>query len=121
MVRLKPLILLVHALLGWAVCGGTVALGRQLLPLNQALIVHAVIAPLVFAALSWHYFKRFPFSSPLGTALAFLTVVVGLDLFVVAPLFEHNYAMFTSALGTWIPFALIFTASYVIGWLARNA
>jgi hypothetical protein len=34
---------------------------------------------------------------------------------VVAPLFEHSYAMFRSALGTWIPFAAIFLASWAAG------
>ena len=53
------------------------------------------------------------------TAAAFLGVVVFLDLFLVAPVFEKNYAMFSSVLGTWIPFALIFGATYLAGqWAA---
>jgi hypothetical protein len=53
------------------------------------------------------------------TAAAFLGVVVFLDLFLAAPVFEKNYAMFSSVLGTWIPFALIFGATYLAGqWAA---
>jgi hypothetical protein len=49
------------------------------------------------------------------TAAAFLGVVVALDLFLVAPVFEKSYAMFSSVLGTWIPFALIFAVTYLMG------
>jgi hypothetical protein len=35
---------------------------------------------------------------------------------VVAPLFERSFAMFASVLGTWIPFALIFLSTYLVGW-----
>ena len=34
---------------------------------------------------------------------------------MVAPLFERSYAMFRSALGTWIPFVAIFLASWAAG------
>jgi hypothetical protein len=44
-----------------------------------------------------------------------LGVVVFLDFFLVAPVWEKNYAMFSSVLGTWIPFALIFAATYLTG------
>jgi hypothetical protein len=64
--------------------------------------------------ISLFYFRRYAFTSPLQTAAAFLGVVV-LDLFLVAPVFEKSYAMFSSVLGTWIPFALIFAATYVTG------
>jgi hypothetical protein len=46
--------------------------------------------------------------------------VVALDSLVVAPFIEHSYAMFRSALGTWIPFTLIVAASYSIGRAMRQ-
>jgi hypothetical protein len=48
-------------------------------------------------------------------AVAFLAVVVGMDVFLVAPVFEGSYAIFASPLGTWIPLALIFAATYLTG------
>ena len=33
----------------------------------------------------------------------------------VAPLFERSYAMFRSFVGTWMPFAAIFLASWAAG------
>jgi hypothetical protein len=83
--------------------------------MHTTLVVHAVGAPVGFALVSLLYYRRFAFTSPWQTAVAFLGVVVALDLFLVAPVFEKNYTMFTSALGTWIPFALIFAATYFTG------
>ena len=39
----------------------------------------------------------------------------GWDALVVAPIFEGSYAMFASPLGTWIPFVLIFGATWATG------
>ena len=50
-----------------------------------------------------------------AVALTMLAVVVGLDALLVAPFLEHSYAMFGSVLGTWVPFASIFAASYLVG------
>jgi hypothetical protein len=54
---------------------------------------------------------------PLLRAIAMTAIVVVLDLLVVAPIFERSYAMFRSAIGTWIPFAAIFLASLAAGFL----
>ena len=107
--------LLLHALAGWAYCGMLIGVGRQFLSMEATLVVHAVGAPIGFALLSLLYFKRFACTTPLQTAIAFLAVVVAMDAFLVAPVFERSYAMFASPLGTWIPFALIFAATYLTG------
>ena len=108
-------ILILHALVGWAICGATIGVGRRLVSMAATLLIHAVVAPLVFGLLTWHFFKWFPASSALAVALTMLAVVVGLDALLVAPFFEHSYAMFGSVLGTWLPFASIFGASYLVG------
>jgi hypothetical protein len=41
--------------------------------------------------------------------------VIAADFFVVALLINRSLEMFASLLGTWIPFALIFTSTYVTG------
>jgi hypothetical protein len=41
--------------------------------------------------------------------------VITLDFFVVALMINRSLEMFASLLGTWIPFALIFTSTYVTG------
>lgn len=107
--------LVAHAVAGWAVCGSTIVLGRQFLSMQSTLVIHAIVAPLTFGLLSWSYFRRFADASPLKTATMLTGVVIGLDVFLVAPLFERSYEMFRSLLGTWIPFASMLTASYVVG------
>jgi len=44
-------------------------------------------------------------------------IIIGLDAVVVAPIFERSYAMFRSFIGTWLPFAGIFAASLLAGFL----
>jgi hypothetical protein len=99
--------------------GSTIAVGRQLLSLQNTLIVHAIVAPVVFALLARHFFHRFPDASPFRTSLGLVGTVVGLDALIVAPLLEHSYAMFTSPLGTWIPFASMWLASFFVGHASR--
>ncbi len=68
------------------------------------------------------YFRRFHYTAPLQTALLFLGFVVFMDVFVVALLIQKSFEMFTSLLGTWIPFALIFLSTYLTGlYLLRPA
>jgi len=47
-------------------------------------------------------------------------MVIGLDAGLVAPVFERSYEMFRSVLGTWIPFALIVVASYLVARVGRQ-
>jgi hypothetical protein len=111
----KVLVLLALALIIWAACGAVMFAGMAMTSLDVALIVHALAAPLIAAIVSWFYFKRFHYTSPLATAVFFTSVVILMDLFVVAMLIEKSFAMFASILGTWIPFALIFLATYLTG------
>ena len=111
----KAVTIALFALVGWAICGTIMAIGPLFLSMQTTLIVHAVGATLAFAALSAVYFRRFAFTSPLPTALIFLAIVVGLDVFLVAPVFVGDFGMFASPIGTWIPFALIFAATLLTG------
>jgi hypothetical protein len=55
------------------------------------------------------------------TALIFLTFIVLGDFFVFALLVNRSLEMFTSLIGTWIPFALIFAATFLTGWVVNIA
>ncbi len=107
--------LVVPALFGWALCGATIAIGRGVTSLRNALIAHAIAAPLIFIAASFTYFSRFHYTTPLQTAVIYVSLVMVLDFVVIATFIEKSYAMFTSVLGTWIPFALIFGSTYLVG------
>jgi hypothetical protein len=108
-------VILAHAFVPWAVCGAVMMIGRQLTSLDTALVIHAIAAPIVFGLVAWSYFSRFGYTTPFQTATIFLGFAIALDAGLVAPVFEHSYAMFGSVLGTWIPFVLIFTSTYLVG------
>jgi hypothetical protein len=88
--------------------------------MNTTLLLHAALVPVIFAAISLMYFKRFGAMSPLQTASIFLAVVVTLDIFVVSLFIERNVNMFKSVIGTWVPFALILVTTYLSGVYARR-
>ena len=107
--------LLIFALIGWALCGAIMGIGRKVTSLENTLVIHAIAAPLIFATLSFVYFTGFHYTTPLETALAFLAFVVLMDVFLIALFVEKSFVMFTSILGTWIPFALIFLSTFLTG------
>jgi hypothetical protein len=117
----KIMIILAHALIGWALCGATMGIGLATMPLEDALIVHALAAPVFFTGISLVYFQKFNYTTPFQTALIFVGFVMAMDFFVVALLINRSLDMFASLLGTWIPFALIFAATYLRGVMVRRS
>jgi hypothetical protein len=113
-------IAVVHALIGWALCGATMFVGMAMTTPARALAIHAVAAPIIFAAVSWVYFRRFGSFSLLGAAAAFVAVVVAMDFFVVALFIEKSFEMFRSVTGTWLPFFLIFVSTWCTGLAVRR-
>jgi hypothetical protein len=85
------------------------------LAINAALLAYAAAAPFVSAIFSYIYFKKFNYSSPLITALVIVATVILLDFFLTATIILQDYAMFYIPIGTWIPFALIFTGALLVG------
>jgi hypothetical protein len=117
----KILTILVHGLAGWALCAATMGIGMAVTSLENALTIHAIGAPIFFVIVSLIYFKKFNYTTPLQTALIFTGQVITVDFFVVALLINHSLDMFTSLLGTWIPFALIFASTYLTGFFAAKS
>lgn len=116
----RIVVIVLHAVVGWALCGLSMGLGLATLTLTQAELVHAGVAPVAFAAVSWVYFRHFAYTSPAATVAAFLVVVVGLDVVVVALLIQRSFAMFASPLGTWLPLVLIALATWGTGRAMRG-
>jgi hypothetical protein len=111
----KLITILIHAFIGWALCAATMGIGMAVFPIEKVLIIHAIGAPIFFAGVSWVYFSKFNYTTPLRTALIFVAFVILVDFFVVALLINRSLEMFTSVLGTWLPFVLIFTSTYFTG------
>lgn len=111
----KLVTILAHAFVGWALCAATMGIGMATTSAHNALIIHAIGAPVFFAAVSLIYFRKFNYTTPLRTATIFVSFVIAVDFFVVALLILKSLKMFASLLGTWIPFALIFASTWLTG------
>lgn len=104
-----------HAFVGWAGCGLTMGIGTSITSMTNTLIIHAIVAFVLFFLISLFYFRKFHYTSPMTTAIIFVSFVILVDFFIVALLILKSLEMFTSILGTWIPFALIFVSAYAAG------
>jgi hypothetical protein len=115
-------LLSLSAFVVWLACGLTMAFGRSAFGLETALRIHAIAAPTFAALVSRVYFARFRAVTPLVAAAFVTVVIIALDAGLVAPVFEKSYAMFSSILGTWLPFLSIFVATYLTGtWIVRHS
>jgi hypothetical protein len=113
--RMAWVYLFALALVLWGLCGATIAVGRRIWSLATTLRIHLLAAPLfAFLVSAIHKLLAPEFDSVLR-ATAMVGIVSALDFAVVAPLIERSYAMFRSLIGTWLPFAAIFLASWVAG------
>jgi proline iminopeptidase len=108
----RTLVLVAFALVAWGLCGATIGVARGLMPMESALIVHAVAAPIIAGSLAYVYARWLAGPRPLAIGAAFLGAVVVMDVGLIAPFVERSWEMFRSPIGTWIPFALIFLVSW---------
>lgn len=115
------IVLAIHAAVGWALCGAAMGIGLKVTTLRNALIAHAIAAPIIFVAVSFVYFSWFGATGPTVTAVIFVAVVIFLDVAVVALLIEKSFDMFRSVLGTWLPFVLIFLATWLTGMVMTSS
>jgi hypothetical protein len=115
----KTIILIAHSFVGWAFCATIMGVGPQLLSIKTTLIFHLILGPIGFGLISVFYHKRFGYTSPIGTAAVFLLFVAAMDFFLVGLIILGNLEMFTSVIGIWLPFALIFLLSFGGGLLVR--
>jgi hypothetical protein len=111
----SPVVFLLHALAGWMLCGAVMAVGMRLLPLQNALLLHLLAAPLIFALVSLSYLRKAPSSEPVLVAAGFTAFVMAMDFILVAWVIQKSFAMFRSTMGTWMPFAMIFISSWMTG------
>jgi menaquinone-dependent protoporphyrinogen oxidase len=107
--------LFAYGFVGWALCAALMAVLLQTVSTAAAIAIHAVAAPLIFTGIAIGYFHARGARDPVPTAIAFTAIVVVLDAALVAGLVLRDFAMFTSFAGTWLPFALIFLATWVTG------
>ena len=117
LMRLGWLYLLGLGVVLWGLCGTVMAAGRRMWSLDTTLRVHLAAAPFIaFAVSAIHKLLAGDFN-PVLRAMVLTGLVIVLDAAVVAPFLERSYAMFRTFIGTWIPFAAIFLASLLAGFV----
>jgi len=111
----KIAILIIHGIIIWVLCGMIMYIGMSITTIEITLIIHAILAPTFACIISFIYFKKFNYTTPLITAITFVAIAILLDIFIVSLLIEQSFVMFTSFLGTWLVFILIFAATFLTG------
>ena len=53
----RTLVLLLHAFIGWAICGAIIGIGFSLTTESNTLIIHACAVPVVFGVIAWNYLE----------------------------------------------------------------
>lgn len=112
---IRTLVIMLFGVIGWAASGTVFYVGERIFKTYLAVMIHFLLAPAIFAILSYFYFKYFNLTSPLKTALVVTSIVIVLDFFVVALMIEKNLEMFTNVMGTWMPFVFIFMTVFTTG------
>jgi menaquinone-dependent protoporphyrinogen oxidase len=115
--------LVAHGMVGWAACAAVMAVLLHVSSVDMALAIHLIAAPVIFALVAQHYFRARGARDSMTSAVAFVATVALLDLIVVSGLVQHSVAMFRSAIGTWVPFALIGVVTWATGewrWMASR-
>ncbi len=107
--------LLLHPIVGWGVSAAIMGVLLHVASLGVAVAVHAIVTPLVFAVLAWHYFRARGARDPLPTALTWTALVTLLDGVVMAEAIQRSPAMLESIGGTWLPLGLIFLVTWTTG------
>ena len=116
----KVLIILIHAFVLWGLCGAVMGIGMISTTLEKALIFHAIAAPIIAIIVSSIYYWKFDYTTPLQTAIVFVSFVIVVDVFLVAMVINNSFDMFRSFIGTWLVFILIFIATYLTGILWKK-
>lgn len=114
-------VVITTGLLGWALCTAVLRIAIAAMPLAEALVIHALLAPILFIFVSRFYFQRFAYTTPLRTAGVFAVVVLVMDFFVMGLYLRHSLDLFVNLLATWIPLLLIFSATHITGLLVASA
>jgi len=104
-----------HAVAGSAACAAVMAGSLAVAGPRVAIVLHAIAAPLIFAAIARRYFAARGARAPLPVAIAFTAIAAALDLGIVAGLIQRGPALLGSIAGAWLPLALIFVATWSCG------
>lgn len=95
-------------------------MGMAVTSVETTLIIHLIGAPTVFGILAFVYHRKFGHIKPLYSSIIFTGFVILMDAGLVSLFIEKSFDMFRNPIGTWIPLALIFISTYIVGRAVRK-
>ena len=101
-------------------CGAIMWIGMAVTSVETTLIIHMIGAPIIFGILAYTYHRKFGHIRPLYASIIFIGFVILMDAGLVSLFIEKSFDMFRNPIGTWIPFALIFLSSCIVGKAVRK-
>jgi menaquinone-dependent protoporphyrinogen oxidase len=107
--------LLEHGLLGGAITALLLAGLLAVAGTGTAVTLRALAAPVVFLAISLHYFRARGARAPLSTALGFAGLALLVDLVVVAGAFGRSLELYRGFAGGWLPLLLVVAVTWATG------
>lgn len=110
--------LALHGVAGWAACSAIMGVLLATTSVGVAIGVHAFAAPIVFALVARHYFRRRGAREPLAAAAWMAIITAVLDAVVVAGVIQRDTAMLRSVAGFWVPIVLVFAVTWAVGAIA---
>jgi hypothetical protein len=106
---------LLFGLIGWILSELTFYTSKFYLGSYLAVLIHFVLSPLLFIILAYIYFRYINLTGSLLTALIVTSILIVLDVFVVAMIIENSFRMFTNVMATWMPFLFVFLSIFLTG------
>lgn len=103
-----------HAVVGWGACAAVSGIAAAVASPRVAVAVAAAVVPIVFALIANLYFRVRGARDPLPTAAIVTAVVAALDLGAIG-LVHRDLARAGSLAGFWLPLALVFATTWVVG------
>jgi menaquinone-dependent protoporphyrinogen oxidase len=107
--------LLSHGVAAWTVCTAAMAGLLMIASSGVATALYVLLVPFVFALSARRYFRARGAREPLPTAVTFAAVAGVLDAIVSA--MARGAASFHGFWGVWLPLALIFLTTWMVGFL----
>lgn len=104
-----------HAFAIWTLSAALLVGSMILLPNQTAVAIRLITAPLLGTIVASVFFNKYEDARPLGVAVTFAATVAVLDAIVLAAIVQRSFALFLQPLATWVPYALIFAATWASG------
>jgi len=117
--RRKIIAVLLYATVGWIIYRATMLIG-YVPTISRVPFFFEIVTFLVFVVISYIYFKKFNYTTPLQTAAIFVSIVVVGDFIVIALSRPGALRFYASVPQVWLRFALIFLPIYLTGLLTTE-